>query len=575
MTNAKQSVLKAVFRPYLPALASLIVFSFFSTLLNLVPPIFMMQLSERVMLSRNETTLIFLTIIALFLVAALTVLETIRTRTLARVSVAVDGQIGERVFDALNRRALRMAEPAKLQVLHDLNAFRDFVGGPVILQLLDLCWVPLILVVMFLMHPFIGLAMTVILALIVGLSVGNQWAVGDDIKRAQAASAEALEFARSVRQSAEATRPMGTLPALRRRWYRFHVDAIGWHHVAAWRSEMWTAALRFVRYSQLILLLVVGAMLYLNQQINAGAVFGVIYIAMRAVAPVAAVTSSWRAIWNFLLASDRLDQVLSSEGKNTTRMSLPRPRGAIVVSRVVLTPPNTETIVLGDVSFALQSGRILGVVGPSGAGKSSLAKLLVGAWHPRRGTVHLDEHDLAHWDEDRLGEHIGYVPQEIDLLPGTIAENIARFRDDQTLNPEAVLEAAELAGIEDVIRDLPDGYNTRVGADGHVFSGGQRQRLALARAVYGNPSLLVLDEPNSNLDAVGEQTLGRAMTLMKNRGATIVLVTHRMSMLAFCDDLLVMNSGTVHTFGPRDLVMNRLPTYRLSPASHLDAVAAR
>ena len=575
MANKKQNVLKESFRPYLPGLVSLIVFSFFSTLLNLVPPIFMMQLSERVMLSRNETTLLFLSVIALFLVAALTIIESIRAQTLARASVAVDEQIGERVFDLLNRHTLQMPEATKNQVLNDLNAFREFVGGPVILHLLDLFWVPLVLLVMFLLHPLVGLSMTAVLAIIVALSVGNQWAVGTDVRRSQAASAEALEFARAVRQSVEATRQMGMLPALRRRWRAFHLDALGWHHVAVRRSELWTAALRFVRNSQLILLLTIGTLLYLHQQINAGAVFAIVYFAMRTVAPVAAVTSSWRSIWNFLMASERLNLVLSSESRVTRRMSLPRPRGSINVERVVLTPPNSEAIVLGDVSFSLQCGRILGVVGPSGAGKSSLAKLLVGAWHPRRGTVHLGEHDLAHWDEDKLGQHVGYVPQDIDLLPGSVAENIARFGDDETINHDAILEAAALAGIEDVIRDLPDGYNTRIGSDGHVFSGGQRQRIALARAVYGNPALLVLDEPNSNLDAVGEQTLGRTLTLLKGRGSTVVLITHRMSMLSFCDDLLVMNAGTVHTFGPRDLVMNRLPTYRLSSATHLGVVAAQ
>jgi PrtD family type I secretion system ABC transporter len=426
---------------------------------------------------------------------------------------------------------------------------------------------------MFIMHPLIGLTMTAILAVIIGLSIGNQWASGPDIKRAQAASAEAIEFARAVRSSGDATRPMGMLPPLVRRWRVFQEDALGWHHTALRRAEIWNAALRFTRNSQLIIILVVGVLLYLNQQINAGAVFGVIYISMRVVSPVAAVTSSWRSIWNAIMSAERLNHVLSSENLGGERMDLPRPRGNLTVSRAVVTPPNSEAVVLGDVSFALQSGRILGVVGPSGAGKSSLAKLLVGAWHPRRGSVHLDDHDLAHWDEDKLGRHIGYVPQEIELLPGTVAENIARFNDDGPLDHEAILDAASLAGIEDIIRDLPEGYNTRVGMDGHVFSGGQRQRVALARAVYGSPALLVLDEPNSNLDAVGEQTLGRTLTLLKSRGCTVVLITHRMSMLSFCDDLLVMNGGTVHTFGPRDTVMNRLPAYRVTQLPQLDTAA--
>lgn len=576
MLNTKQNVLKDIVRPFWPGALMLIVFSFFSTLLNIVPPIFMMQLSERVMLSRSETTLIFLTAIALFLMGALAVLETIRTKTLARIAVAIDERIGEQVVDQINRRQLKIPEASKNQVLYDLNSVRDFIAGPILLHVLDLFWVPLLLSVMFLLHPLIGLAMLAILLVVVGLSIGNQWAVGSDVRRAQAASGEAIDFGRAILQSSDTSRPMGMIPPLRRRWRAFQSDAIGWHFLASQRSEWWVGALRFVRNSQLILLLVVGVLLYLNQQINAGAVFGIIYISMRTIAPVTAVTSNWRGIWSFLMAAERINAVLTSAQENRERVRLPRPLGAVTVSRVVLTPPNSETVVLGDVSFALQSGKILGVVGPSGAGKSSLARLLVGAWHPRRGNVLIDEHDLAHWDEDRLGEYVGYVPQEIDLLPGTVAENIARFQSgDGSLDGHSILEAAELAGIQDVIRDLPDGYNTRVGPGGHVFSGGQRQRIALARAVYGNPALLVLDEPNSNLDALGEQTLGRTMTLLKKRGATIVLITHRMSMLSFCDDLLVMNAGAVHTFGPRDVVMNRLPAYRLAPAPQLEVVAAQ
>jgi ABC-type protease/lipase transport system fused ATPase/permease subunit len=315
--------------------------------------------------------------------------------------------------------------------------------------------------------------------------------------------------------------------------------------------------------------------LYLIQQISAGAVFGIVYIGIRVITPIVGVTSNWRLIWNFLNSVERLNLVLSNQSDEGSRMTLPRPTGSLAVSRVVLTPPNVDAVVLGDVSFSLQGGRILGVVGPSGAGKSSLAKLLVGAWHPRRGTVNLDDHDIAHWNQDELGQYIGYVPQEIELLPGTVAENISRFRDGSPLDYAAVLEAAELAGIQDVIQALPEGYNTKVGFDGHTFSGGQRQRIALARAVYGNPSVLVLDEPNSNLDAVGEQCLGRTLTVMRNRGATIVLITHRVSMLVFCDDLLVMNAGTIHTFGSRDLIMSKLSAYRPPQAPALGTVMAQ
>lgn len=575
MLNSKKSVLKDLLRPLFPGLISLVVFSFFTTLLNLVPPIFMMQLSERVMLSRNETTLVFLAVISIFLLAALTVLEAIRMRVLARASVAVDSMLAGPVFDALNRRYLKIGQSARNQILNDLSTFRDFVGGPVVIQLLDLFWVPLALGVVFLLHPFLGLTMLVVLLVTIALSVGNQRAVRDDVKRAQSAAVQAVEFGRLSIRNADAVRPMGMVPAMRNRWQQFHGDALGWQHAAIGRSEIWLGAQRLVRNSQLIVLMVVGALLYINQMVTAGAVFGVIYIAVRVITPVVSVSSSWRAIWNVLAAADRLDSVLTAVSEEIDRMTLPRPDGSIAVSRVVLTPPNLDNVVLGDVSFSVGAGRILGVVGPSGAGKSSLAKLLVGAWQPRRGTVQLGEHDLTHWNEDELGRYVGYVPQEIELLPGTVAENIARFPEDGRIDHEAVLEAAELAGIQDVIQSLPDGYNTRTGFDGHTFSGGQRQRIALARAVYGNPSLLVLDEPNSNLDAVGEQSLARTLTLMKKRGATVVLITHRTNMLMVCDDLLVMNAGTIHTQGPRESIMNKLSAYRVPQPPALRPVAAQ
>jgi PrtD family type I secretion system ABC transporter len=525
----------------------------------------MMQLSERVMLSRNVTTLVFLTVIAFFLIGILTVLESVRYRVLHRISIGIDDRISQRVFDVLNRQNLKMTSASRGLVLNDLNTVREFIGGNIVVQLLDLLWVPLLIGVLFLLHMFLGLTMIAILAATIAISVINQRVVATDTKRSQMAFAQAQEFSRAVNRSADASRVMGMLPTLRRRWHRYHSAALGWQAAATGRSEYLNSGLRFIRHSQYIIMLVVGAALYLMQQISAGAAFAVVFIGARAIAPVIAVTSSWRVITNFLSALERLETVLNSESDQDSRMSLPKPTGSLAVSRAYVTPPNTDNVVLSDISFSIANARVLGVVGPSGAGKSSLAKLLVGAWRPRRGTITIDGHDLAHWNQDELGQHVGYVPQEVELLPGTIAENIARFRDDGPLDYEAVLEAAQLAGIQDIIQGLPEGYNTKVGADGYTLSGGQRQRVALARAVYGKPSLLVLDEPNSNLDAVGEQSLGRTLTLLRNRGAVVVIVTHRVSMLAFCDELLVMKAGTVHTFGSRDLIMSKLSAYRPTP----------
>jgi PrtD family type I secretion system ABC transporter len=576
MASLKQNKIKDALRPDSRALIAALCFSFFTSVLNLVPSIFMIQLSERVMLSRNEMTLLFLSVIAVFLIAILSALDGIRLRVLQRIGLSVDQRIAEDIFDILNRRNVAMPAAAKGLVLTDLNTFRDFVSGPIVIQLLDLFWVPLIIAVMFVLHPLVGLAMTTILVVTVGFSALNQWIVGTDTKRSQRASAQALEFARAVMRSAEAARVMGMLPALRRRWLDHHREGQAWQQAAYSRSDLITGTLRFLRNSQQIVLMVVAVLLYFVQQVSAGAVFAIVFISVRAITPVIVVASSWRAIWQFLASVERLNSVLNQHADESTRMTLPRPTGLLSVSRAVLSPPNTDAVVLNDVSFTLPSGRILGVVGPSGAGKSSLAKLLVGAWRPRRGSVTLDEHDLFHWNQDELGIHIGYVPQEVDLLPGTVAENIARFRDDGPIDYSTVLEAAELAGIQDIVQALPEGYNTKVGFDGHVFSGGQRQRIALARALYGTPSLIVLDEPNSNLDAVGEQSLGRTLTVARNRGATVVIVTHRVSMLTYCDDLLVMNQGTIHTFGSRDTIMSRLSAYRPSaPAPNVAALASQ
>jgi PrtD family type I secretion system ABC transporter len=573
MTDWKKSTLANLFRPYTRGFISLIFFSFFTTLLYLVPSVYMMQLSERVMLSRNVTTLLFLTGIAIFLLLVMTFIESARSRTLRRISIDLDRRISYRVFDTLNRKYLDIKGASKSLVLNDLTTFRDFVGGPVILGLMDLIWVPMIVGVLFLIHVFLGITMLVLTAVTVGLTIANQRFVAEDMKRSQAALTKSQEFARAVTNGADVARPLGMLGALNQRWQATHNEALGWQFAATERSEWTTGALRFMRNSQQIILMVVGVSLFLMQEISAGAVFAVVFIGIRAVAPVAVVAASWRQIMNFLGAAERLNFVLANQPATVSKMSLPRPAGNVAVSRIILTAPNSDTAILNDVTFSIRPGKLLGVVGPSGAGKSSLARLLVGVWRPRRGSVVIDDHDLSHWDQDELGQHIGYVPQEVDLFPGTVAENISRFRDSGTIDFEAVLEAAELAGVQDIIQALPEGYNTVVGPGGHVFSGGQKQRIALARAVYGNPSFIVLDEPNSNLDVVGEQGLGRTLTMMRNRGATVVIITHRLNMLQFCDDVLVMNAGTVQAVGARDTILGRLPTYRPTTPVQLEAVA--
>jgi ABC-type protease/lipase transport system fused ATPase/permease subunit len=288
--------------------------------------------------------------------------------------------------------------------------------------------------------------------------------------------------------------------------------------------------------------------------------FAAMIIASRGTGPLEQVINGWRTLSKARGAFERLETLVEGD-EDRERLQLPRPNGVLNVSHLSARPPGNDRIVLNDVSFKLDAGRVLGVVGQSGAGKSCLARVLVGAWVPLRGTVTLDGNEISHWDQDDLGQYMGFMPQDVDLLPGTIAENIARFRDDPD-QTEKVLEAATLAGVEELIQSLPDGYNTQVGPRGHVLSGGQRQRIALARAVYGSPSFVVLDEPNSNLDANGEEALGRAIEKLRERGATVVVITHKMNLLTFCQEVLVLHEGALHAHSSRDDIISRLPGQR-------------
>ncbi len=563
MLDHKHNLLWLETRPYRSAFVSLLVFSFIISLTSLTPTLFMLQLYERVMHSRSEATLLVLVVIVIGLLAMWTLLEAVRTTVLRRLSISLHNNVSKKIFDAINRRNEKFSSVVRNTMLQDINVIRDFVGGNLLVQLLDLCFAPLFVAVAFLFHPLLGAALLVLVVVIVSLTVAHQWLVRTSIQRAQLSSAHATDLGRSIIANADTIRVMGMLPALASRWHGKQAEMLGWQSSGWVRAELIVDVLRFIRHAQSPVMMTVGVLLFLEQQAGGGVILAASVLSSRAIQPIDGVVSGWRSFWTMRLAANRIDALLQEAAKDDgERFSLPRPAGPLVVSRASVVAPNRDSLILNDVSFTAERSRVLGVVGSSGAGKSSLAKLLVGIWRPWRGAVTLDGHDLAHWDQDDLGRHLGYVPQDVELLAGTVAENIGRFQDNGGLDHEAVLEAVELAGIQDVIRGLPDGLNTRLGPDGHVLSGGQRQRIALARAVYGNPSLLVLDEPNSNLDAIGEENLAKTMARLRDRGAIVIIVTHRMNMINYCDDVLVMQSGTVHAFGARDQIVARLANNR-------------
>jgi PrtD family type I secretion system ABC transporter len=555
-----ENVISHELKEFRRAVVALLAFSFVINVLSIIPTVYMLQLFERVMQSRSVATLIYLSLIAAALTILWTLLESLRVRILQRVSTAMYGRVAPRVFLRLNRKIDRLPATTRQLAMQDTNTLRDFASGGLVVQFLDFLHAPLFIFVAFLFHPILGLTLLAASILIALLTFLHQRLMRADTLRAQQASGDAAELGRAVLRSAEPAKVMGMLPALTERWRGRQEEALGWMEAAGSRAALVGDTLRFVRHAYPLAMLAVGVILFLEQMVGAGAIFAASLLATRAVGPVDAVASNARGFVAARGSLDRLNAILADP--DPERMDLPAPTGALTLSRVTAAPPRDEAIILNDVSFSIDAGRVLGVVGASGAGKSSLARVLTGAWRPKRGQVLLGGQDIAHFDQDALGRAIGYVPQDAELLPGTLAENIRRFREDLPDATAAVLDAVRLAGIEDIIRTLPEGLNTEMGPDGHRLSGGQRQRVALARAVFGGPHLVVLDEPNSNLDAMGEAALATTIGALKARGAVTVVITHRITMLSSCDDVLVLHAGAVQAFGRREQVLARIPAYR-------------
>lgn len=549
---------------FMPAFKSLLFFTAIISFLTLVPTFFMLQVFERVMTSRNVYTLIGLCLIVFFLTLIWVVLEDTRLNILRRVAFGLDDKISRRALETLIRYPNIIPPQQSALVMQDLGNIREFLGGNLMIQLLDAAFVPLVVIVAFLMHPLLGATVLVLTGISVALSLLSQRAAQEDTVRFLQASNRASEFSRTLNGNGngEAIRVMGMLPRMVDRWRRLQVDALGWNQSAVTKTALFTRPLNLLRHLYMPLVLAIATGLYLAELITGGMIFAASLLVMRVIAPVDAIANSWRSLWNVKLSADRIDALLGKDSSVIAKVSLPRPDGPLVVSRIAVAAQNQEAPIIQDVSFAAAPGSVVGVVGASGAGKSTLARALIGAWPLLRGSIQIDHHEISHWNQDELGRFVGYVPQDIELLTGTLAENIARFEVITSENSGRLVQAVKDAGILDIIAKLPDGLNTRVGPEGRTLSGGQRQRIALARALYGDPRLVVLDEPNSNIDAGGEQHLVSAIARLKAAGAIVILITHRMNMLSYCDQVLVLNAGTVHAFGERDQILDRITAYK-------------
>ncbi|MGE5504559.1 MAG: type I secretion system permease/ATPase [Actinomycetota bacterium] len=547
--------LKAVLGTCRGVASATAVFSFCGNLLLFVSPLYMLQVYDRVLSGRSPTTLVMLTVMAGFLLAVMGGLEALRSRMLVRAGARLDRALAGRTFAGLFEVSRRHPGQVGGQALRDLDAVRDFATGPALLVFCDAPWAPLFIAVAFILHPLLGAVTLTGAVAIFALAMVNEVATRKALKDAGTVSIGAGAFAEASLRNAEVLHAMGMLPGIAARWLVRHDTALALQARAADRAGALLALSKFVRLFLQSAILGVGAWLALDDQITGGSIVAASIIMGRALAPVEMAVGHWKGFVGARAAWARLSALLTEAGERPDTMALPRPKGAVAVDKLFVVPPGSRSAVLKGVSFALAPGEILGVVGPSAAGKSTLARALTGVWAPGAGTVRLDGADLHAWKREEVGPALGYLPQDVELFDGTVAENIARFRD---IEPEKVVEAAGKAGVHDMILALPQGYDTRIGDGGRVLSGGQRQRIALARALYDRPAFVVLDEPNSNLDTAGEQALVEAVLDLKKHNATTVVVTHRVSILGCVDKILVLNNGEVELFGPRDEVLGRL-----------------
>ena len=549
------------FKAARPAFLSAIVFSFFINLLAFVGPLYMLQIYDRVITSRNETTLVFITLIAAFLLVVFAVLEKVRSAVLVRAGVLFDSKTRARLFETVLHGTIKHPSVAESSVLRQIDAIREFLTGAGLISFCDVPWTPIFIVGCFILHPWFGYVATAGALLIFGFAVANEMLTSKQLKAAAISSNAAGNYASATFRNVEVLLAMGMWRPLRERWMARQHEVLALQAQASDRAGILVSATKFIRAFLQIAILGTGAYLSIIQESTPGAMIAASIIMGRALAPVELVVAHWKSFLGARSAYDRISDLVRVVPRQADRMKLPDPVGQISVENLAVAPPGGRRPTVHGVTFRLSPGTALGVVGPSAAGKSTLARALVGVWPVLMGAIRIDGGELSNWDNEQLGQHIGYLPQDIELFSGTIAENICRF---QAVDSNKVVAAAKMAGVHDMVQGLPEGYNTQIGDGGQSLSGGQRQRIGLARALYGMPALVVLDEPNASLDAEGEAALLQAIEQLKKNKCTVVLVTHKTKILSVMDKLLVMANGQVRGFGDKDEVFAKLIAPRVA-----------
>jgi ATP-binding cassette subfamily C protein EexD len=531
-------------------------FSAAVNLLQLVPIMYMLQVYDRVMSSGSYSTLGALTILMVALLMALGGFEWVRSLVLVSASNKIDLLLRERIFNNTFKLALQSAAGKNnIQPLSDLVGLRQFLTSNGVFAFFDAPWFFIYVFVMYLFHPWFGLAAIFAMIVMLVLAVINNRATAEKLKDANSAAQMASSQLISNMRNAEVIAALGMTNSIRERLTQLNNKALALQAGASKKAGGLSAISKTFRMVIQSLTLGMGAYLALQQEISGGMIIAGSLLLGKALGPIDNLVGNWR---NFLTARDqfnRLAKLMDEMPIEQEHMRLPAPQGRLALENVFVTPPGARAPVLRGISFELNAGDALGIIGPSASGKSTLARTILGVWPTLNGKVRLDGADIQSWDRAELGPHIGYLPQDIELFDGTISENICRFGD---IDPERIVAAAQMAGVHEMILRQPDGYDTIIGGSGGVLSGGQRQRIGLARAIFGSPKLLVLDEPNSNLDDQGEKELVAAIARIKQTGCTVIIVSHRTMILSVVDKLLLLKEGAIAGFGQRDQVLAAL-----------------
>jgi PrtD family type I secretion system ABC transporter len=546
---------KSLWNELRPLLACVAAFSLFINLLFLIPALFTMQVFDRVIPSNSLETLVVLiggTCIAL---AILLLLDYVRNRLQNVLGNIVEERLSPPVVKAIVAKAARAPHAARSDGIRDVGALRTVFAGNALNALFDAPWAPVYVAVIWMFHPVLGIGAVCCAFVMLALAWLNNRVSRAELELLQREGRRASHYVESSLRNAEVLQALGMTDKLLRRWCLYQEQVTALQNKASHKSASFNALTRFTRQGIQIVMLGLGSYLVLTQQASAGIMIATTVLLGKAVQPIEQLVGSWRMLIDARSAYHRLSQLATEFVTEGTHLTMPCPEGHLTVEGLSFRAPGTEKALLLNISFALAAGEALAIIGPSAAGKSTIARLLTGIWMPNTGSVRLDGADIASWPRNELGPWIGYVPQDVELFDGTVADNIARLGEVES---DAVVAAAKRANAHDLILSLPKGYDTPVGEQGARLSPGQRQRIALARALYGNPRLVILDEPNSNLDGLGENALAQALRALRGQGVTAIVITHRPALIAHVDKILVLEAGRIAQFGPAADVMKAM-----------------